>query len=140
MLSDRRSPVKGQKPSRDHWTNFALGRTGAYLSASTNVNENVLTVACVLASPAASDWFDRLQNRKTEIEAALGPVMWDRKEGRRSHYILIRKPDTDPADEADWPKQHAWLADKVEAFSTTFGPLVRDLPLPNNLPSEGPPA
>jgi hypothetical protein len=37
--------------------------------------------------------------------------------------------DTAPADEADWPRQHDWLAKRLNEMYRVFAPRVLDLEL-----------
>jgi hypothetical protein len=92
------------------------------------VELDVITVGCHMVGKAAPGWYGDLLKQREGIEAELGPLEWDQKDGRDLHKIMVRKTGADPEDEKDWPQQHAWLAESLTAFAKVFGPLVKALP------------
>ena len=42
--------------------------------------------------------------------------------------------DLDPEDESDWPRQHEWLAKRLNDFHRVFSQRVRALDLSSSLP------
>jgi hypothetical protein len=41
----------------------------------------------------------------------------------------LSKDDVDPANRDDWPSQHLWLAEKLEALHKAFAPRIKALDL-----------
>ena len=98
---------------------------GCRIAASIHVKDCQIWVDLTLGKNRKS-YYDRLEKDLENIEQAVGSELeWvPRSEGVES-WILLRKR-ADPADEVDWPRQHAWLCQNLEGFSRTFKPrLVR---------------
>ncbi len=72
--------------------------------------------------------FHLLKDQQAEIEEEFGePLEWEELPDRKSSRISLRKEDTDPGDEVNWPNQHKWLADNLEKLNTVFRPRVKAL-------------
>ena len=72
--------------------------------------------------------FRLLKEQQEEIEREFGePLEWDEHPGQEYSWIFLRKTDTDPTDETDWPNQHEWFASKLELFDKVFGPRLKAL-------------
>ena len=72
--------------------------------------------------------FHLLKNQQAEIEEEFGePLEWEELSGYKSSRISLRKEDTDPANEANWPNQHEWLASNLELFDKIFRPRIKVL-------------
>ena len=56
----------------------------------------------------------------------------DRKRSRIATY----KDNTDTDNSADWPNQHAWMADILNRFDKTFRPRIKNLDASEWLPEE----
>ena len=61
---------------------------------------------------------------ETELEDSLE---WAELPERKSSRISLRKTNTDPGDETDWPNQHEWFASKLELFDKVFRPRIKAL-------------
>jgi hypothetical protein len=128
LLLQRRSVVRPQKPHPQHWATYRVGRSGTWLGASVNTRDKQIAVELAMRGPPGKVWFDELEAQKAAIEAQLGPdLSWERLPLKKQSRIAIYQPNADPTDEAQWPAQHAWLAEKLEAFHRVFSPLVRAL-------------
>ncbi len=76
----------------------------------------------------AKTFFGLLKNQKAEIERELGyPLEWEELPEVQHSRIVIFLNDADPSDEADWPRQHEWLAKRLNEMHRVFAPRVRDL-------------
>jgi hypothetical protein len=125
LLLAKKSKVRPQKAHPQHWSDFALGRSGAWLSATVNKAKQYVSVEFSMRGPPGKVWFTELEAHKAEIEAKIGPgVSWQRLDGRKSSRVAIYREQTDPTNEADWPAQHAWLVEKLELFDQVFRPLA----------------
>src|SRR5690606_39327183 len=127
-LEEHGSFLKSQKPFPQHWSNFAIGRSGFYLSAQMNTRDSVLNVSLLIDGRHAKAQFRALQAQKAEIEAEIGqPLTWRELPGKKSSDISLYLKDVDPNNRAQWPEQHAWLRQTIEAFHHAFAPRVRNL-------------
>lgn len=128
VLLDRKSIVRPQKAHPQHWADYSLGRSGAWLCATVNKGKKVLSVDLSLRGPPGKVWHDELEAKKAEIEARFNqPLSWQRLDGRKQSRVALTRENTDPTNETDWPAQHAWVADHLERFHTIFKPYVQAL-------------
>lgn len=121
--------IKPQKPLPQHWTNFAIGRSGACLTALVNTTEKDkrITVALSLMDEFAKSRFQSLILQKDEIEAEAGEELdWRENPGKKESSIWLRNP-VDPSDKESWPIQHKWLKEKLELFHKIFAQRIKAL-------------
>ncbi len=128
LLLERKSIVKPQKPRPQHWTNFAVGRSFFGIHATVNTVKNWLQVGMSCTGPHGKAHFQILKQQKNAIETEIGcPLEWEELPGKKESRIALRKYGVDVADREKWLSQHAWLAEKLEAFHKAFAPRVKDL-------------
>ena len=128
------SAVRCQKPLPQHWTNHALGRSGAHLcsivstwNSITNSKGSEIRVELYMSSATAKDEFALLQQRKESLEKALGfPLVWHNPEDKNICKLYVRQ-DADWLDEAKWPRHFAWLKEKLEIMHRIFGPVMKQV-------------
>ena len=85
---------------------------------------------CITGGPNAKTFFDALmeQQTQTEIEEEFVESLEWREEGPRGDRRLrLKKVDVNPDDETDWPRQHEWLATKLEKLNEVFRPRIMAL-------------
>lgn len=76
----------------------------------------------------AKAYFHLLMEQKQEIEEEVGESLeWAEMPTKKSSRISLCKSDIDPADETDWPNQHAWIASTVGKFDKVLRPRIRAL-------------
>ncbi len=137
LLLDRKSVVKPQKPQPCHWANFALGRAYFSLGATVNTQKRFIQVSLSFLGKNALPHFRLLEQEKEAIEKEIGsPLNWEELPRRKEKRISIRKDNADPTNQGDWPIQHQWLAEKLEAFHKTFSPRVKELNAEDYQPPE----
>jgi hypothetical protein len=146
-------PTKRQKLQLDYWTefrrymedhpgnvrrrstpvataswSFSVGRSGFTLVTTINNRGNWISVYLLISGPKAKPCFYLLHDEKEEIEKEFGEKLdWRERPGQvESHVALVLQP-ADPSDRGDWPRQHAWLRDRLEQFHAVFRPRVRQL-------------
>lgn len=124
-LTETNSPLKPMKmPPRSYLT-FSLGIAGLKLSAMQDVKKRHIGVRLYISGPNAAMHFHRLAAQRTEIERELGaPLEWTESFGQNPCRVTLRKEDTEPTDETEWPSQHAWLAEMLERFTEVFVPRL----------------
>ena len=72
--------------------------------------------------------FDLLHEQKDAIEQELGyPLEWEELPSRQDCRISVYLNDVDPEDETDWPRQHEWLAVRLNDMHRVFASRVRTL-------------
>ena len=97
------------------------------LNAVIVVGKKQIRTELYLRGLSAKRFFALLFARRNEIESELGYALdWQElPEGQDCRVALSM--DADPADEADWPRQHEWLAGRLSEMYKVFSPRVRDL-------------
>lgn len=122
----RKSPVKPQRGLPQQWTNFSIGRTGFTLVASCTEQSGAIRVAFETLHDGAKTAFALLEARRAEIDAAYeGPLSWDAMPGRKQTRISETLTGVNLRDEADWPRQHGWMADRLDRLYAAFrGPVL----------------
>ena len=127
LLRQRNSPVSPTKPLPQSWVTFSIGRSYMNLVASVHTREHWIGVSMSFTGPDAKSQFFQVLEQKDEIEREIGAALdWEempnRKESRTSLWL-----DVDPTKRSDWPQQHQWLAERLEAFHRAFAPRVKGL-------------
>lgn len=125
-LKDSKSPIRPKKPRPQHWMGFSIGRAGFNLLGWLNSKEKWIGVYLYLDPPDAKAHFGLLDQEREKIEQQLGTLEWSKLPERKSSTIRLRL-DSDPMNQADWPRQISWMVEKLEAFNKTFRPLVKSL-------------
>jgi hypothetical protein len=140
LLADSGSKLKWAPPGPKRFLAFALGRSGFGLwvviaqfnPADTTRNEGSIRIQLTIEHAESAGMFAALLSNKDHIERQLGePLVWmEVEEGqRRRRAFLAMKAQIE--DRSDWPRQHKWLKEKLEAMHAVFAPIVRELqPLP----------
>ena len=119
-------------PQLGTWSflNFDIGRYGreSDLDAYLVHEEKEIGFRLYIGGQNAIAYFHLLKEQQEEIEREFAePLEWDKRPQQESSRIFLRKTDTDPTDETDWPNQHEWLASKLELFDQVFGPRIKAL-------------
>jgi hypothetical protein len=120
--------ARERKAQPQSWMSYSIGRTGFGVNASMARPKRQVRAELYMSSPSAKAWFHLLHAQKAEIEADLGyPVDWEELPEGRDTRISIALNNTDPEDEADWPRQHEWLAARLGEFHRVFVNRVKQL-------------
>ena len=129
VLDDEKGPVSGNRePKPNYWIGFSVGRTGFPLSATMVLSKNRIKAELYTSGNDAKAFFGLLKRQKDEIERELGySLAWEELPGKRDCRIASYYDHVDPMDEADWPRQHKWLAEHLNAMHRVFAPRVKDL-------------
>ena len=76
----------------------------------------------------AKPFFYLLRKQKQSIEQELGEVLeWEEKRGQIVSRIRLYRKDVNLKDKEDWPRQHKWLAEKLNEFHRVFYDRVQAL-------------
>lgn len=121
--------VKSQKPLTQHWTNYAIGRSGFSIIPTVNSRDDRISVELAIGSTNAKQHFHALLAQREMIEAGLGfPVEWQELPDKLMSRVVCLCNDSPPADEARWPEYTGWMAERILRMHAVFRPLVQSLP------------
>lgn len=128
-LDEAAGPVSGaRKPQPQSWMNYSIGRTGFNLGAVMIRPKRQIRAELYITGDQAKSLFHLLLEQKQAIEQELGYELdWEELPTRRDCRISVYMTNVDPEDERDWPRQHEWLAAKVNDFHRVFLNRVRGL-------------
>jgi hypothetical protein len=128
LMESEDIPIRCQSPRPQHWTNFGIGRAGFHLAATVNTKESRIGAELFIRGEDPKAAFALLQGEKEKIEREMGePLSWQELPERIASRIALYKEGVDPAEEADWPNQHRWIADALVRLDRVFRPRVRRL-------------
>jgi len=137
LLLKRKSVVSAQKPLPRCWAVYAIGRAYFELFASINITKSFIKVEVICLPPEARAHVALLQEDKEAIEKEIGcSLEWEQLPNRKNGRIVLRKEGVDPANRDDWPAQHLWMAEKLEALHKAFSPRIRELDLEQQQPDD----
>jgi hypothetical protein len=129
MLKNSRH-VTPTKPRPQGFMDFALGRSGIWLTASIRVRAKGITALLVMADQNSTAFYALLEKNRTEFNARFGAELtWRPLPGKKQKHVLIRLEDADPEDRKDWPLQHKWLTENLDRLYETFADAARNLNL-----------
>jgi uncharacterized protein with ParB-like and HNH nuclease domain len=110
------------------WIGFPIGKSWFQILAYLTFAKRTIGVALSCTGPKGLDRFLKLHSQRDEIEAKLGmKLLWQELAFGKSSHITIRLPESNPASTADWPRQHEWIATKIEKFHAVFSRLCKSL-------------
>ena len=129
VLEAESGSVSGQRtPGAQNWMNYPVGRTGFVLATLMQIWEKFVRAELYITGSDAKARFTELENQRAAIEAELGyELHWDPLPTGQDTRISISLADSDPQDKTDWPRQHDWLAKRLNELHSVFSPRVRNL-------------
>ena len=129
VLNTARGPVAGnRKPQPQSWTTFPIGRSGFWLGAVMIRPKNQVRAELYISGEQAKALLATLKMQREQIERELGySLEWEELPARRDCRIACYLNDVDPENEADWPRQHEWLAKQLNSLHRVFAPRVKTL-------------
>lgn len=117
-----------RKPQPQPWMSYRIGRTGFSINASMVRPKRQVRAELYMSHQNAKAWFHLLHAQKAAIEAELGyPLDWEELPEGQDSRISIVLDDADPENQADWPRQHDWLTQRMTEFHRIFAKRVRAL-------------
>lgn len=116
------------KPQAQSWISHGIGRTNVAMNMAMSTRGGWAHAEIYLGGPHAKIWFDHLETQKDSIERAIGPLVWQRLPDRNDCRIHTPRLECDPADEQDWPRQHAWLVEQADRLWAGMRPFIAQLP------------
>ncbi len=129
VLNEKRGPVRGnKKPQPQAWMGFPTGRSGIHLNPVMIAPKNRVRAEIYLGGANAKAFYGLLEKQRDAIENELGyGLNWEELPAGQDSRISISLDDADPRKEADWARQHSWLADRLNDLHRVFAPRVREL-------------
>ena len=109
------------------------------MHATIHIQKSWIRAALNCSRPVAGADFILLRQQKEFIEQEIGcPLDWEELPGKKESRIALRKQNIDPVCREDWPVQHQWIAEKLEAFHKAFASRVKELNAEEyEVPAEG---
>lgn len=121
-----------RKPQPASWMNYSIGRSRFTLGAVMLRSRRQVRAELYLAGNRAKDFFALLESEKPTIERELGYALnWEPLPEGIECRISICLDNADPEDASDWPRQHQWLAERLNDLHRAFAQRVRVLRLPD---------
>lgn len=120
--------AKERKPQPQSWMSYSVGRSGFSVNASQSRPKRQVRAELYISNAHAKPFFHLLHSQRAAIEAELGYALdWDELPEGRDTRISVALHDTDPEDQADWSRQHEWLATRLNQFHRVFAQRVKSL-------------
>ena len=128
VLNSASGPVPGNRiPQRRSWVSYPIGRNKILLRAVMLRRTQKIRVELLISGSDSVAFFGLLGREKSQIEQELGyPLIWDLKFNQNRQRIAIYD-NADTSDEADWRRQHDWLANRLNDLHRVFASRVKAL-------------
>ena len=127
------SQLQSRTSTERHYIDFRIG-VGCFLRArqvikaqrreSYRNGPTAITVGFIMKGRART-YFHVLKEQQREIEEEFGESLDFFAEWETERHIALRK-EADPGDENDWPRQHEWMATKLEKLNEVFRPRIQE--------------
>lgn len=125
-LVAKAGPVSGQRKAQPQsWMNYAIGRTGFMLGAVMIRPRRQIRAELYITGSKAKSFFRALLRDREAVEAEIGyPLDWDLRPDGQDTRIFTALDNVSPDDQADWARQHDWLAQKLNDLHRAFARRV----------------
>lgn len=129
VLDAAAGSISGKRKAQPQsWMSYPIGRSEMHLGAVMIGPKKRIRAELYLSTENAKAFFHLLNEQKAEVEAELGyPLEWEELPDRRDSRIAVYLDQTDPEDRDDWPRQHEWLAKRINDLHRVFVNRVRAL-------------
>lgn len=129
VLVAKRGPLgRERKPQPQSWMAYSIGRTGFSVNAVMVRPKRQVRAELYMSNPNAKAFFHLLHAQKDAVEKELGYTLdWEELPEGKDTRISVSLNDSDPENEADWSRQHEWLAARLNGFHRAFASRVRAL-------------
>lgn len=140
-LEDREGPIRTNRPSKDHWSNVAVGRSSFGLVPWNGMRDNRSGVYLQFAGPDAKAHYGLVEQRyRLQVEerlSLLGTLIWRQLPDAKESQIYLVRPST-PSKPETWPELNEWMARALETMHTLFSPIVKTLNAEEFVPDSPP--
>jgi len=112
---------RAPRPNHDHWKSFGVGKSGFSINITVLAQQKRVGAEIYISRASAKADFQALFGQRAELEQRFGEALqWEELPGRKGSRIAVPSLQADPADEADWPRQHTWAHSKLAKFREVF--------------------
>jgi hypothetical protein len=129
-LEERGSSLRTNRPSKDHWSNVAVGRSYFGLVPWNGMRDNRSGVYLQFTGPNAKAHYALVEQRHhDEVEQRLSPlgtVQWRLLPNAKESQIAVVRPTT-PSKRETWPELNEWMVNTLETMHALFSPIVKTL-------------
>lgn len=120
--------TSGRKAQAQSWMAFPIGRSRFNLGAVMIRPKRVIRAELYISGDDAKAWWNLLHQDREAVERELGyPLEWEDLPSRRDSRVSAYLRDVDPEDRSDWPRQHRWMAERLNDLHRVFCQRVRAL-------------
>ena len=129
VLDKAGGPVAGnRKPQLQSWMAYPIGRSNFNLGSAMALSKREIRSELYISGDKAKAFFNLLFDQKEDVEKEIGyPLEWEELPERQDSRMSVRMGNVDPSDEDDWPRQHDWLAAKLNGMHQAFVNRIRVL-------------
>ena len=129
VLDAQAGPLAGNRKAQARsWMPYSVGRSRFQLTAVMSRSKNQVRAELYIKGNDAKAFFWLLRQQREAIERELGyPLEWEELPEGLDCRIAIYLDDVDPENEADWPRQHDWLAKRLNEFHRVFSQRIKTL-------------
>ena len=127
FMDERRSSVRCQNPSPQHWMNMSIGRSGFWLNAKVNSLKSRISVSLNMKTLQGKAIYQYFADKKDEIEAEFGSALeWAELPGKNTSIISLSLEGADFREREEWDTQFEWLATNLERLDKTFRKRIKE--------------
>ena len=139
VLMSKGGPLaKERKPQPQSWMAYSIGRTGFSVNASMARPKRQVRAEIYMSNPHAKAFFHLLKAQKPAVQAELGYELdWEELPEGKDTRLSVSLNGVDPEDQTDWPRQHEWLATRMNELHRVFVNRVRALDAASWMPDAG---
>ena len=117
-----------RKPLAQSWLPCAIGRTDFSLNAVMRRPLRCVGVEVYISGSRAKAFFRELNEQHEVVEEELGyALQWEELPTRNDSRIWTPLEEVDVEDREDWPRQHEWLAKRLDQLHRVFSVRIRSL-------------
>jgi len=130
-IKGKNPPFRLQKPSTDHWSSIAVGRSGFNIAMLLTPKNQSIGIEVNIQPPGWKDAaFDQLKSQAAEIENELGKsLLWKEMPNNVSSRILLEEK-IDPAEEINRETVCNWFAIWTPKVFNAFSARIKQLSAP----------
>lgn len=130
FMEARKSSVRCQNGSPQHWSNMSIGKSGFWLTARVNSLKSVISADFRFKTSTSKALYHQFYSEKEAIEKEFGGALeWNELPEGKESYVTVTKDKADFRNDNDWENQFTWLADKLECLDKVFRKRVKKIDL-----------
>ncbi len=124
-LENSGSFIRPGTPRSQNWMNFDVGHWRLRMTAFNNMRDGGIGVQLVIREGDAEVSYNTLYQQRGDIGAEIGDALeWRELPEHKQGQVMLRRYNADPTNRSQWPEQHDWFREKLEAFDRAFRPRI----------------